>query len=226
MSSPRYIFDIDGTLVPTQHVDNDCYRQAVHQVFGTAAETLDLHGFEHVSDSGIFAEWCARTLQRPATAAEQEAVRNSFLQLLKAAYAVEPASFQPLPGAADFLHGQPPGRLALATGGWRHTARFKLHCAGLDRFKLPLSCSDDAMARTDIMRQAEQRLESGPTPIYFGDGLWDLAAARSLGWGFVGIAHGPQADALRAAGARLVATDFCQLTGQELNPITTAIKDS
>ncbi len=226
MHAPRYIFDIDGTLMPTQHVDNECYWQAVHQVFGTAAETLDLHDFEHVSDSGIFAEWCERTLQRPATASEHEAVRNSFLQLLEATYAAEPANFQPLPGAAAFLRSQPSGRLALATGGWRHTARFKLHCAGLDRFKLPLSCSDDAMARTDIMRLAEQQLESGPPPIYFGDGLWDLAAARTLGWGFVGIARGSQAAALRTAGARMVAADFCQLAGLELNPTSTAIKDS
>ena len=81
MHAPRYIFDIDGTLMPTQHVDNECYWQAVHQVFGTAAETLDLHDFEHVSDSGIFAEWCERTLQRPATASEHEAVRNRARQL-------------------------------------------------------------------------------------------------------------------------------------------------
>jgi phosphoglycolate phosphatase-like HAD superfamily hydrolase len=42
-----------------------------------------------------------------------------------------------------------------------------------------------------------------------GDGVWDVRAARELGWRFIGIAAGEQAERLREAGAGLIVPNYC-----------------
>lgn len=212
-----HILDIDGTLMPSHEVDNRCYWQAVHEVFGTRPETIDLHQFRNVTDNGILAEWCETTLGRAPRGAELIAVRNRFLKLLQTAAGQQPAAFLPFAGVNEWLHRQPSGTVALATGGWEHTARFKLQRAGLDRFALPLASSDQGKSRPAIMRHALEQLSRPDTPdsaaealnvIYIGDGPWDFAAAMTLGWDFIGIARGQRAAALQQAGAHRVFADF------------------
>jgi phosphoglycolate phosphatase-like HAD superfamily hydrolase len=41
-----------------------------------------------------------------------------------------------------------------------------------------------------------------------GDGLWDVRAARNLGFSFLGVGRGADAELLRAAGASHVLEDF------------------
>ncbi len=210
---PIYILDIDGTLMPSHEVDNRCYWQAVNEVFGTPQGTLDLHQFRNVTDHGILAEWCERTLGRPAQGAELIAVRNRFLGLLQDAAEQQPGAFTPFPGVEDWLAQHPPGAIAVATGGWEHTARFKLARAGLERFNLPLASSDQGDSRSAIMRHALALLCCEPEPepadiTYLGDGPWDFAAATVLGWGFIGIGEGRRASALEQAGAERVFRDF------------------
>ena len=53
--------------------------------------------------------------------------------------------------------------------------------------------------------------ESGTGVTYIGDGLWDLQAARELGWNFIGIGSGDARSRLLAGGASLVVRDFRQL---------------
>jgi phosphoglycolate phosphatase-like HAD superfamily hydrolase len=45
---------------------------------------------------------------------------------------------------------------------------------------------------------------------YIGDGVWDAQAAMALGWRFIGIGTGRQADSLRSAGACEVIADFAE----------------
>ncbi len=212
MTTPRYILDLDGTLMPSHAVDNRCYWAAVHEVFGTAGGTVDLAGFRHVTDSGILREWADQELGRPPSPDEIEAVRGVFLARTEAAARDEPDAFRPLPGVEAWLARHPRSRLAIATGGWELTARFKLRAAGLDRFGLPLATSDQAATRTDIMRHALSLLDAIDAPVvYIGDGPWDVAAARELGWSFIGIAAGTRARDLAAAGAERVHADFREL---------------
>ena len=208
------ILDLDGTLMPTHDLDNRCYWLAVDDLFSPGAEPLDLHGFRRVTDDGILDEWSGRRLGRRLTLEERQAVRQRFLERLEQAAAEEPEAFEPFPGVIDWLEARRPGAVAIATGGWRHTAAFKLAVAGLDRFALPLAGSDDAPSRTGIMQAAREHLETGmqqATPTYFGDGAWDLAASRDLGWQFIGIASGARARALVRAGAECVIEDFLPL---------------
>lgn len=208
------ILDLDGTLLPTHDLDNRCYWLAVDDVFSTGAEPLDLKGFRRVTDDGILDEWSIQALGRTLAQEERQAVRQRFLERLEQAAAEEPEAFDPLPGVTDWLDSRAPGSAAIATGGWLHTAAFKLAVSGLDRFALPLAGSDNAPTRTGIMRAAHRQLAPEmheATPTYFGDGTWDLAAARTLAWHFIGIAGGERAQALVQAGAERVVADFMPL---------------
>jgi len=211
-----FILDLDGTLMPSAGIDNRCYWQAVFACFGVSGPLPDLHGFRHVTDSGILDEWCHRELGHAARSEEIEWIRQRFSQLLEEAFNQQPRHFTPTPGVEDWLEAVGARRhvcAGIATGGWGHSARLKLRHSGLDRFELPLASSDDAIARTDIMRislgRTLQKVSTDrPTITYVGDSPWDFHASRLLDWRFVGIASGHAAAQLRKAGATCIRPDF------------------
>jgi len=220
-----WILDIDGTLMPSHAVDNHCYWQAVNDYFGNVPVALDLHQFQHVTDGSILNEWMETTRGRTATEAEISWIRRRFLELLEQAFEIEPAAFTAFPGLFDWLDLQLEAHdhcIAIATGGWSHTARFKLMAAGLEPYAFPLASSDDASTRTDIMLKARDLLLQQPphTPAerespdicYIGDGIWDYLASQTLGWRFIGIAEDQRARALRDAGANQVYRHFAEWT--------------
>ncbi len=213
-----YILDIDGTLMPSAEIDNRCYWQAVDDVLGGAPGPQNLAGFTHVTDSGVLREWVMRQHGRAPTDTEILDIRQCFIKRIRQAGEQYPEAFRPLPGLTGWLDQQLRRTdcwLALATGGWGHTARFKLQASGLAGYALPLASSDDASSRIDIMRLALHRCGLPPGEpaniTYIGDGPWDLAASMELGWNFIGIARGEDQRQLRAAGASQVYTDFTGL---------------
>ncbi len=72
--------------------------------------------------------------------------------------------------------------------------------AGFPLEGIPLASADDYQDRPLIMQHALEQLE-GPftSTTYFGDGLWDRAAAAQLGWEFVAV--GPKLGGLSDFGA-------------------------
>jgi beta-phosphoglucomutase-like phosphatase (HAD superfamily) len=221
-----FILDLDGTLMPSHVADNRCYWQAVGEILGKAGAVPDLEIYENVTDPGILEQWCLSNLHRQPNPDEIQAVRIRFLQLLRESAAREPAAFEPMRGLKMWLDkgiADPDVQLAIATGGWAHTARFKLGAADLSHYRLPLVTSDDASRRTDIMSLALERLlndsyrkykavsDDEINVTYFGDGPWDYQASHALGWQFVGIAHGERARKLRSIGAENVVTDYRDL---------------
>jgi phosphoglycolate phosphatase-like HAD superfamily hydrolase len=211
-----FVLDIDGTLIDTHEIDNSCYWQAVQQVFGLRDLHMELLDYVHVSDSGILDQWCRHTLGRAPRAEETEALRGLFLELIRSISREQPELFQPRDGLVPWLEDRTSRtgtHLAIATGSWSVTAKYKLEFSGLSRFGLPLATADDGISRTDIMSVALQRLDlaapgAGDHITYVGDGPWDLNASRVLGWSFIGIAQGDRAQALRALGAEHVHPDF------------------
>lgn len=205
---PRLLmFDIDGTLTATDRVDADCYVRVMSEHLGVAIDA-DWRRYRHVTDSGIAAELFEANRRPPG---ELPAVRRRFVELLEQALRATPGCCEQVPGAAGFLarvRRTPGWVVALATGGWGGSARAKLRHAGIDADGLAFASADDAEARVDIMTAclaraadaaasagdgADGHVFSGVT--YVGDGDWDVAAARQLGWGFVGI--GPHLCAAR-----------------------------
>jgi hypothetical protein len=64
----------------------------------------------------------------------------------------------------------------------------KLDAAGFLGLNFPISSSDDAHSRTDIMEICASRMKFPIDRfVYTGDAQWDLQAAKKLGWGFIGV---------------------------------------
>ena len=175
-----FVLDLDGTLMPSAPIDNACYWEAVFACFGKQGALPDLHGFKHVTDTGILNEWCTRELGRPPRAQEITQIKQHFLQLLQAAWQHQPHHFSPLPGVVNWLQAVEKAQhvhAGIATGGWGHSARLKLKLSGLDRFKLPLASSDDAEARTAIMQVAAQKITGQPPA---DDAVYTYGASNEL----------------------------------------------
>ena len=211
-----FILDLDGTLMPSAEIDNECYWQAVYECYDLPHRLPDLHDFQNVTDSSILHEWCVRQLGRSPLDDEVNVIKLRFVELLEIAHAQQSDHFTPLPGVVQWLEAatqQAHVFTGIATGGWALSARLKLKLSGLERFDLPLASSDDALTRTGIMQTALKRtveIQGSDPPLisYVGDGAWDLQASRQLGWNFIAIASGDRARQFRLAGVDQIRTDF------------------
>ena len=207
------VFDLDGTLADTLEADHRCFVDALWLEFEIDFRDDDWSTYHHTTDSGIIPEVLKRHLGRPASEAEVERHKRRFIDLLEEAAAAAPQGFREVPGAADLLTellARPAWRLVVATGSWRESALLKLRLAGLDRFALPLASADDAEAREEIVARGVALADGGGPvdgAVLIGDKPWDLAAARHLGFGFVGVATSSR-QRLEAAGAERVFDDW------------------
>jgi phosphoglycolate phosphatase-like HAD superfamily hydrolase len=213
------MFDIDGTLTETFQVDEECYVQALKDVFGFSGVSMDWSAYKHTSDSGIIDELCQTRLSRAATQAECVAFQSRFIELLSDAALASPHCFRPVAGAADLLQtlaGSADYVVSLATGGWKVSAQFKLKQARLEIEGLPAAFADDALAREKIMETSLQRAahrhgrSEFASVVYVGDGVWDFKAAKKLGFQFVGIGSGERARRLHGEGVQLIFPDYVE----------------
>ena len=183
------IFDIDGTLLHSAAVDDALYRKAVQTVLGDVQLRPTLHDYPYVTDTGILQQ----ILSDNAVAHEErllEEIRSIFVALLRDHVSTH-GPFAEIPGARDFLHSlreSSTHAVAMATGGWRQSAEFKLSSAGFDVDDIPLATADDHHERTSIMAIALDSLGANFDSVtYYGDGPWDLLACEQLGWEFVAV---------------------------------------
>lgn len=182
------ILDIDGTLLRSFDDDDRLYRESVSRVLGPV-KFREMSEYEHVSDSGILAEVLRDNAIQPDPAAI-EAVRRTFFAALER-HLAQNGPFAEIPGAKAFVQRLKRSQhhaCAIATGSWRPSALLKLRTAGFDVDELPIATSDEATARSDILRCALGELR-GPirTVTYYGDGIWDRKACADLGWRFRGV---------------------------------------
>jgi phosphoglycolate phosphatase-like HAD superfamily hydrolase len=182
------LFDVDGTLVDSSPFEDALYRAAVREVLGPVGIHDSWLAYRDVTDSGILRQVMAEN-GLGADAALEAAVRARFGELVERRLATEPC--RPLPGAVAAvraLQADPAVSVGFATGGWGHTAAMKLDCAGFEVDPTALASADDHPARVDIMTTCLARVAPGAErAVYVGDGAWDLAACRELGWGFVAV---------------------------------------
>ena len=214
------IFDVDGTLCRSSDVDDRCWVDAAHEALGLRDIDTDWSHYEHSTDEAIATELVRdRTDLRPVED-HVVRVRDAFVRRMREAIDRDAGVSRPVPGAVELF-----GRLeshgwdvAIATGGWRVTATIKLETAGVPIEGVAAAHADDAHPRETIVATARARArERGGAAfdrvVYVGDGVWDVRASRSLGIGFLGIADGARAEALRREGATSVLPSFEPFSG-------------
>jgi phosphoglycolate phosphatase-like HAD superfamily hydrolase len=205
------LFDIDGTLTQSNQLDSWAFLATLEDLFGFTGISTDWLAYSHVTDACIFREICEQQWGRSPTAAELATVQQRLLERLAAGDRVEPVV-----GAAEILAGlmaSPNHAVAYAGGAWTASALFKLRAAGLPIESIPFAFSDQAESRVGIMAVALARAEQYyghkfSSLVYVGDGVWDIRSARQLSYGFIGLATGEAAAALRAEGATWIFPDY------------------
>jgi FMN phosphatase YigB (HAD superfamily) len=190
------LFDIDGTLLHSAAVDEALYCEAVRAVLGDVQLRPSLHEYEFVTDTGVLRQ----ILDDNSIAGNERTlgeIRSVFVDLLRS-HVREHGPFTEVPGASEMLRAlqaSPDCAVAMATGGWRQSAVFKLVSAGMHFEDIPLATSNDHHERTTIMEIALARLGSSFESVtYYGDGPWDRDACVRLGWKFVAV--GPELGGL------------------------------
>ncbi len=213
------IFDVDGTLVQSYELDAECFVAAFHDAFGIADVDTDWARYDHVTDPGIAAQIIHERQGRAPSADELARLQSAFRVRLAEA-ASRDGAYAALPSAAELLaalRARPDWAMALATGGWRATARYKLGRSGLDLDDLPAAFGEDGPSRQGIVRAAIARarehagVDDFARIVCIGDGVWDVRTATSLGLPCVGVGTGGRIERLAAAGATYVVPDFTDL---------------
>ncbi len=213
------IFDVDGTLVQSYELDGECFVAAFHDVFGIADVDTDWARYDHVTDPGIAAQIIHERQGREPSAGELDRLQSAF-RIRLAEAASRDGAYAPLPGAAGLLaalRARTDWAMALATGGWREAARYKIGRSGLGLDDLPAAFGEDgpsrqAIVHTAIARAREQAgVDDFARIVCIGDGVWDVRTATSLGLPCIGVGTGGGAERLAAAGASRVVPDFTDL---------------
>ena len=201
------IFDNDGTICDTQRVEGRCYAQAIERVTGRLLASSDWATFAEPTSSAI----ARQLLADDADARDkEELIKHEFCRLLEEERPTFPGDFAPISGAAEFmqrLEHEGVCSIAIATGCFDTSARYKLKCCGVSLDRYPHATSSDTPTRREIIPLAAARAGFDLTSaVYFGDASWDVAVSTALGIPMIGI--GRRIDQLRELGVRFVFRDY------------------
>jgi phosphoglycolate phosphatase-like HAD superfamily hydrolase len=206
------LFDIDGTLTATNAVDAKCYAAAFQKVFGTPLPSTDWEVYEHCTDFAIADEALRSLRGSPTTLEERDAFERLFVAELKQEYAANPRAFDEVAGARALLkaiEARDDLRAAIATGGMKGSACYKLSRIGVDPAGLAAGFANDAVTREAIVRCAIARADGRANDlVYVGDGPWDVRTAAAVGMRFIGIVGETFPEPLCAHGAMPCLRDF------------------
>lgn len=202
------IFDVDGTLVDSVVGDGRAFAQAMRESLGRVEIDMTWESYPHATDSSIAEVLWDQVHRRRPTAEEIAAAQRRLVALMGEALAVRPEEFRPIGGGRGVFSvlRRRGWDVAIATGGWEASARFKLEAAGIAVEGVPLASADHGISRQEILTAArELAVREGrggfDRVVYVGDAAWDLRTCASLGWPFVAVAQGSRAERLRSLGA-------------------------
>lgn len=211
------IFDIDGTLTNTTHVDALCFIQAFATSHAITEIDTDWTKYSYTTDSGIALQILHEKFGRAPDTEELEKFKHCFISLLKKNYLADLKHFVEIPGASALLkrfREEAGWAIAIASGCWQESANLKLEAAGIEINDLPPVFADEFVSREEIVQTAickartHYHQKGFARKVSIGDGLWDVRAALQLGIPFLGIGSGERAAALREAGVSHILKDF------------------
>ena len=199
------IFDVDGTLIGGEEYDWKAFNDAFLDVTGRSIPTEFWTSLEEVTASAI-----VRHALSDLPVAEQmkleSRVRERCLENLKIERSRNPKAFASHVKTRALLREleeHPEFDVAIATGDWLETIRFKLAAAEIELNRFVHATASDTPIRADIIHLAAQRSNrSLNEAVYIGDGRWDMRACRMLGIPFIGT--GQRVESLKADGAEWI----------------------
>lgn len=224
------IFDIDGTLIRSTHIDDECFCIAMERVLGLRGFDTNWANYEYSTDDGLILEIGRRHGGFEATPRQIDDAKSEFFRELRRAVgasAVSPCT--PIEGVAAMLEAvrsREGWSVGISSGTSEEAARIKLAAAGLSLEGLPATFSHRCAKthrpamRAEIIAATRRKLVEDPAgndgsarsrAVYVGDGLWDLRAARELGMGFVGVRHDGDESRLRSEGAQRIVHHYRDL---------------
>ncbi|MGF1764752.1 HAD family hydrolase [Aliivibrio kagoshimensis] len=176
------MLDIDGTLLQSYEMDEECFVEAVREATGLEIST-DWGGYPFVTDRGILKTFIEQQGLKYSLTELENIVKPIFIRNVQQSVKASPA--EEVLGAKKFLsHLLDSDKyvVSIATGGWGETARIKLKSAGFETEKLDIMSSNDHYSRIKIMELAKSAINQiGDYPVtYFGDAEWDLRACEEL----------------------------------------------
>ncbi len=202
------MFDVDGTLILSNHAGMHAFHRAFQDVFQVPVErevvrpdgkTDPLIARELLAFFGLDARWTEQT---------REALFSAYLQNLESEMRLvaETGALRVLPGVVnllDMLARQPDFALGLATGNLEPGAEIKLRQAGLDGYFRFGGFGSDSEDRTELIRQGMRRGADLCAPL-------PIDAFFVVGDTPLDITHGHEAGArvLAVASARYSMTDM------------------
>ena len=214
------VFDLDGTLARTSAVDETCFVQAFADALGIHQVSTNWLDYDHATDTAVARQAIAKQFGREAVSIEIASVVDCFVGLLDGHHASNPSLFGEVPGASAMLRSlqrDSEWGIALATGGWKRSAGFKIEKAGLPLAGIPSAFAEDGPSREGIIQTAIARASAWYRQREFerivsvGDAEWDIRTARQLALPFLGVADEPRATLLRESGASHVLGNFLDL---------------
>lgn len=176
------MLDIDGTLLQSYEMDEQCFVDAVRETTGLEIST-DWGSYPFVTDRGILKTFIEQQDLKYSLAELESIVKPIFIRNVQQSVKTSPA--QEVPGAKKFvsyLLDSDEYVVSIATGGWGETAKIKLNSAGFETEKLAIMSSNDHYSRIKIMELAKSainQIDNYPVT-YFGDAEWDLEACKEL----------------------------------------------
>ena len=187
------IFDVDGTLTQTFYGGDNTFLKALSRFIEVDKDYEYWKECPHPTDEAVFQHMFKKITGREATEDERSKMQDQFMVELMHKYKHTPGFFDEVPGASRFLkelHQEPDTIVAIATGGWKKIAKFKLELAGIDLSSIDMIGSDDhhdkpSFTKAIIQRTAEKHDLKRIT--YVGDSLYDYETTRQLGINFIGI---------------------------------------
>ena len=211
MSSPAFLFDLDGTLMDSVYQHVLAWRDALEGA-GIELSVWRIHRRIGMS-GGLFLNALLRETGRRMS--DEETAR--VLKIHKESFARQVKGVRPLPGARELLTYLTKARVpwAIATSGRLESAKPMLESLGVPE-GVPVVTRDQvehAKPDPDLFLAAAGRLGvSVEESIVVGDSVWDLLAARrahALGVGLLSGGYGE--DELQQAGAYRVYQDPADL---------------
>jgi phosphoglycolate phosphatase-like HAD superfamily hydrolase len=215
------IFDNDGTICDSQEAEDLCFARAIEHVTGIPLQSLDWTTYEEPTSTAI-----VRMLLAGDSAGEEKErrIEEDYLRRLEEARPQYPDNFVPLPGAVPFierLKAEGICSVALATGCFAATAKYKLQCCGIAMGDYPHASSSDTPRRRDIIPLAAQRAGfKTESVVYFGDAPWDVRVSGVLGIPMIGI--GRRIEQLKSLGVANVFRDYSD--ADAILPVLRALK--